>query len=105
MGNKEIYGNQWGSDKAFIRIARLLQPMYRVKIGENEEFWPKRVSKRKYRNMISGSESSRKNFLMNETFEYAKERVANRNGNETIDEFRLLNNVVSSYPMAFQPVP
>lgn len=105
MGNKDIYGNQCGSDNTFTRRARLLQFIYRGEIDENEEFWPKRVSKRKYRNMISGSELSRKNFLMNETFEYAKERVANRNGNETIDEFRLLNNVVSSYPMAFQPVP
>lgn len=34
MGNKDIYGNQWGSDNAFIRRARQLQPMYRVKIGE-----------------------------------------------------------------------
>lgn len=91
-----IYRSQYGSDNAFTRRARLLHSMFRVEIGENEEFWPKRVSKRKYRNMISGSESSRKNFLMNETFENAKERVANRNGNEIIDEFRLLNNVVSS---------
>lgn len=51
--------------------------------------------------MISGRESSRKNFLMNETFEYAKERVANRRANETIDGFRLFNNLLSSQPMAF----
>ena len=38
---------------------------------------------------------------MKETFEYAKERVKNRRENETIDEFRLFNNLLSSMPMAF----
>lgn len=41
------------------------------------------------------------NFLMKETFEYAKERVANKRENETIDGFRLFNNLLSSQPMAF----
>lgn len=75
MENKEIYGNQCGSDNAFTRKARLLQSMYRVEIGEEEGFGPTRASKRKYGNMISGGEVSGKNFLMKETFEYAKERV------------------------------
>ena len=51
--------------------------------------------------MISGGEVSGKNFLMKETFEYAKERVANKRENETIEEFRLFNNLLSSQPMAF----
>mgnify|MGYP000385164646 CR=1 FL=1 len=51
--------------------------------------------------MISGGEISGKNFLMKETFEYAKKRVKNRKDNETIDEFRLFNNLLSSMPMAF----
>nr|WP_303733746.1 hypothetical protein [Phocaeicola plebeius] len=38
---------------------------------------------------------------MKETFEYAKERVANKRENETIDGFRLFNNLLSSQPMAF----
>ena len=38
--------------------------------------------------MISGGEVSGKNFLMKETFEYAKERVANKRENKTIDGFR-----------------
>ena len=33
--------------------------------------------------MTNGGEVSGKNFLMKETFEYAKERVANRVENET----------------------
>lgn len=75
--------------------------MYRVKIGEEEGVGPTKTSKRKYGNMISGGEISGKNFLMKETFEYAKKRVKNRKDNETIDEFRLFNNLLSSMPMAF----
>lgn len=75
--------------------------MYRVEIGEEEGVGPTKSSKRKYGNMISGGEISGKNFLMKETFEYAKERVKNKRKNETIDEFRLFNNLLSSMPMAF----
>lgn len=53
MENKDIYGNQCGSDNAFTRKARLLQSMYRVEIGEDEGTGPTRASKRKYGNMIS----------------------------------------------------
>lgn len=100
-----IYGNQCGSDNAFTRKARLLQSMYRVEIGEEEGVGPTRASKRKYGNMISGGEVSGKNFLMKETFEYAKERVGNKRENETIDGFRLFNNLLSSQPDGIQPVP
>ena len=96
-----IYGNQCGSDNAFTRRARLLQSMYRMEIGEEEGVGPTKASKQKYGNMISGGDVSGKNFLMKETFEYAKERVKNRRENETIDEFRLFNNLLSSMPMAF----
>lgn len=70
-------GNQCKSDNAFTKKARLLQSMYRVKIGEEEGVGPTKTSKRKYGNMISGGEISGKNFLMKETFEYAKKRVKN----------------------------
>jgi len=107
-----IYGNQCGSDNAFTRKARLLQSMYRVEIGEEEGFGPTRASKRKYGNMISGGEVSGKNFLMKETFEYAKVRVANKRENETIDGFRLFNKLLSLFhpPVwgpadGIQPVP
>ena len=79
----------------------MLQSMYRMEIGEEEGGGPTKASKRKYGNMISGGDVSGKNFLMKETFEYAKERVKNRRENETIDEFRLFNNLLSSMPMAF----
>lgn len=99
MDNK--YGKQCSSDNAFTRKARLLQSMYRVEIGEEEGVGPTRYSQHHYGNMISGGEVSEKNFLMKETFEYAKERVANKRENETIDGFRLFNNLLSSLPMAF----
>lgn len=101
MENKDIYGNQCESDNAFTRKARLLQSMYRVEIGEEEGTGPTRASKRRYGNMISGGDVSGKNFLMKETFEYAQKRVAEKSKNETIDGFRLFNNLLSSQPMAF----
>ena len=101
MENKEIYGNQCGSDNAFTKKARLLQSIYRVEIGEEEGVGPTKTSKQKYGNMISGGEVSGKNFLMKETFEYAQKRVAEKSKNETIDGFRLFNNLLSSQPMAF----
>lgn len=75
--------------------------MYRVEIGEDEGVGPTRCSQHHYGNMISGGEVSGKNFLLRETFEYAKERVRNKKDTETIDEFRLFNNLLSSMPMAF----
>lgn len=96
-----IYGNQCVSDNTFTREARLLQSIYRVEIGEEEGVGPTRASKRKCGNMIRGGEVSGMNFLMKETFEYAKERVANKGKSETIDKFRLFNNLLSSMPMAF----
>lgn len=95
------YGNQCESDNAFTKKARLLQSMYRVEIGEAQGVGPTKNSKRKYGNMISGGEVSGKNFLTKETFEYAKVRVMNRKEDETIDAFRLFNNLLSSMPMAF----
>lgn len=97
----EKYGNQCKSDNPFTKKARLLQSKYRVEIGEEEGVGPTKYSKRKYGNMISGGEISGKNFLLKETFEYAKERVRNRKDFETIDDFRLFNNLLSSMPMAF----
>ncbi len=97
----KIYGNQCKSDDSFTRKVRLFQSMYRVEMGEEEGVWPTKVSKLKYGNIISGGEVSGKNFLIKEAFEYAKKRVAKKSKNETIDGFRLFNNLLSSQPMAF----
>ena len=61
MENKDkIYGNQYESDNAFTKKARLLQSMYRVEIGEEEGVGPTKASKHKYGNMISGGGGVRK---------------------------------------------
>lgn len=41
--------------------------------------------------MIVGGEVSGKNFLDEFTFQYAKARVAGKQKNETIEEYRLFN--------------
>lgn len=62
--------------------------MYRVELGEEEGVGPTRYSQHHYGNMISRGEVSGKNFLLRETFEYAKERVRNKKDTEMIDEFQ-----------------
>lgn len=79
----------------------MLQSAYRVEIVEPEGVGPNINSKRKYGNMISGGDISGKNFLIRETFEYAKERIKRKKEYETIEGFRLFNNLLSSMPMAF----
>ena len=51
--------------------------------------------------MIANGENTGRNFVNNFTFEYAKQRIAGKKRNETIDEYRLFNNLLSSQPMAF----
>ena len=74
----ERFGHQGDSDSSFTRKARLLQSIYRVEIGEKEGTGPTKNSHRYYGNMICGGDVSGANFLMPETFEYAKERVNSR---------------------------
>ena len=51
--------------------------------------------------MIANGENTGRNFVNDFTFEYAKQRIAGKKKNETIDEYRLFNNLLSSQPMAF----
>lgn len=97
----ERFGRQCDSDSSFTRKARLLQSIYRVEMGEKEGTGPTKNSHRYYGNMICGGDVSGANFLMPETFEYAKERVSHKKSHETIDGFRLFNNLLSSMRMAF----
>lgn len=54
-----------------------------------------------YGNMIKDGETSGRNFYFPETFAYARWRVDTKLQDETIDEYRLFNNLMSSMPMAF----
>lgn len=87
--------------KEFTKKCREKQGAFREKIGEPMGVGPWRNSHDKHTNMITNGEVSGKNFVNQFAFEYAKKRVANIQENETIDEFRLFNNMLSSQPMAF----
>lgn len=87
--------------KEFTEKCRKLQGSFREKIGEPMGVGPWRSSDTKYTNMLVHGEETGKNFVNNFTFDYAKKRVENKRQNETIDEYRLFNNMLSSQPMAF----
>ena len=85
----------------FTKRCRHLQGLYRESLGLEMGVGPFASSKNKHENMIVGGEVSGKNFLTPFAFEYAKQRVAGKQKNETIEEYRLFNNLLSSQPMAF----
>lgn len=98
----EKYGKQSASDNLFTRTARLLQSIYRVQVKEFEcGIGPYRNSTEKYGNMLVNGEETGKNFFFKETLEYAHQRVIKKKPCETIDDYRLFNNLLSSMPMAF----
>lgn len=117
MNIKEIenkYGPQYADEIAFTKKARLLQSIYRVEYLKEKEFGigPNENSTKLnketnllepsyYGNMIVNGEKTGKNFYYPETLAYAKKRVEFKNSSETIGEYRLFNNLLSSMPMAF----
>jgi len=111
---KEIelkYGHQSEGDSPFTRNARLLQSIWRLEIGEinmgigptKKSIHPKTKEPTYYGNMLLDGEKTGKNFFYTETLDYAQKRVnpINRKAEETFDEYRLFNNLLSSMPMAF----
>jgi hypothetical protein len=105
---ESIYGKQSSSDNSFTAKARLLQSLWRVENGLQIGIGPNKGSVVKnteiptyYGNMIKDGESTGRNFFYSQTFEYARRRVKEKKKDETIDEYRLFNNLMSSMPMAF----
>jgi hypothetical protein len=105
---ESIYGKQSSSDNSFTAKARLLQSMWRVENGLQIGIGPNKGSIDKktghstyYGNMILEGEKNGNNFFYPQTFEYAKRRVKEKMKDETIDDYRLYNNLLSSMPMAF----
>lgn len=99
-------GPQSESDNPFTTRARKLQSLWRAENGLDIGVGPDKKSNKKgiptkYGNMIVDGELNGKNFYFPETFEYAKWRVNTRIKDETIDAYRLFNNLLSSMPMAF----
>ena len=99
----EKYGHPSNSDNAFASKARFLQSWYRVNIlkQKNYGFGPVENSKTKYGNILINGEQTGSNFLTNETFQYALFRTKFLKKGETINEYRLFNNMLSSQPMCF----
>ena len=103
-----LYGPQFSGDNTFTAKARLLQSVYRIRIGEiamgigpNKSSINENKNPTYYGNMLSNGEFSGKNFFFQETFKYAIKRVKEKRSDETIGEYRLFNNLLSSMPMAF----
>ena len=85
----------------FRSMCREHQGMFREMIGEPMGVGPWRNSSTKQISMLLNGEKTGKNFVDKFTFNYAKSRVKNLQAHETIDEYRLFNNMLSSQPMAF----
>lgn len=85
----------------FRRRCREQQGMFREMIGEPMGVGPRRNSPTKQISMLANGEKTGKNFVDKFAFNYAKSRVNSLQPHETIDEYRLFNNMLSSQPMAF----
>jgi len=108
-------GNIYSSNGYFTTRAAILQSWYRISINEQCGLGSKNIVKGKdengkyiiesvkqpYGHLVLGGEFRNINFFLQETFEYAKFRVENKNPDETIKADRLFNNLLSSMPMAF----
>jgi hypothetical protein len=120
--NKSIedkYGPQSFGDNLFTRKARLLQSYYRVEklkekefgIGPNENSVykikdakgkPTREEAPSYHgNMLVNGDKSGSNFLSTDIFDYVKYRLQFLKKGETINAYRIFNNMLSSQPMCF----
>ena len=85
----------------FTRKCRELQGKYRERMGEPMGKGPYLSSPNYQINMLVNGKETGKNFVNEFAFNYAKGRVEKIKPNETIDEYRLFNNMLSSQPMAF----
>jgi hypothetical protein len=103
MNVHEKYGPIPPDRDAFKRQCRLLQCWYRVEVLKIKECGPWQPNANCVGSSLLNAESSGANFMSRAAFEYAKERVADKqqNADLTIDEFRLFNNMLSSMPMCF----
>jgi hypothetical protein len=98
-----IYGPRCSSDYAFTSRARFLQSWYRVNVLKQSDFGfgPEENSKTKYGNILVDGQKTGMNFLSREIFKYAQFRTQFLKSGETIKEYRLYNNMLSSQPMCF----
>ncbi|MBP2654279.1 MAG: hypothetical protein H6Q73_1848 [Firmicutes bacterium] len=101
MNITKSFGNQSVKDSPFQRKARLLQSFYRtIFLMEDCGNGPS-IHGPLRGNMLKNGEVTGKNFLSRDIFEYAINRVNHKKEYETIDSYRLFNNMLSSQPMCF----
>ena len=94
-------GPQYQNDDDFTRRMRWHQSCYRARVLRVPHgAGPTPSSRTLYGNMLTADAAARGlNFLSADIFELAEQRIATRTG--AVDEFRLLRNMLSSQPMAF----
>lgn len=88
-------------DNAFTRKARLLQSIRRWQTGAAEGFREYKEIKTFHGNLAINGGKTGVNFLHKEIFDYVKKRIAEKKPYETIERDRMMNNFLSSQPMAF----
>ena len=95
------FGPQYKQDNKFTARMRLHQSWYRanvLKVPWGTGPGPKSTSE--WGNMLTREDGAKAlNFLTPQIFEVAKRRLAEKTG--TVDEYRLLHNMLSSQPMCF----
>ena len=101
-----ILGEKYKGDSPFVADCRKLQSIYRHEIGEEiHPYTDRNGNVHYYGNYIENGDAPKdgcwKNFLTEDAFKHANERVENRQKYETIEKDRLFNNLLSSQPMAF----
>ena len=87
--------------KEFTQKCRELQGKFRERMGEPMGNGPRLNSPNKQINMLVDGNKTGKNFVDKFTYDHAKERAEKKRPDETIDKYRLFNNMLSSQPMAF----
>ena len=87
--------------REFTQKCREQQGKYRERMGEPMGVGPHLKKGTPQINMLVDGDKTGKNFVNEFTFNYAKRRVEKKQIHETIDEYRLFNNMLSSQPMAF----
>ena len=94
-------GPQYERDNHLTARMRFHQSWYRARVlGLPWGFGPMPHSKRELGSMLIRKDGAAgRNFLTPELFKLAKARIAEKTG--TVDEFRLLHNMLSSQPMCF----
>lgn len=88
-------------DNTFTRKARLLQSIRRWQTGAKEGYRVHKGEKTFHGNLAENGNDTGVNFLHHEIFDYVKKRISEKKPYETIEENRMMNNFLSSQPMAF----